>query len=83
MGAFLDWLLLAIQAVFAIAGIAIFVEFRHGKDLRNLFGAIGYFGSAVASYWLDAWWPLPVGFALMWFAKQFGADPTDDHIQRP
>jgi hypothetical protein len=68
---------LILQILFGVAAVAIFVEFNHGRNLRNLLASITFGASAVVSFYLAAWWPLFVGFALLWIYKLMGLDPSD------
>jgi hypothetical protein len=55
--------------------VAIFAEFRHGKHPSNLLASVTMFVAAGASYYLIAWWPLAVGFGLLFVYKWAGLEP--------
>ncbi|MBN8920365.1 MAG: hypothetical protein J0H62_06680 [Rhizobiales bacterium] len=78
MSVILDWALMAIQVLFCIGAIGVFAEFNHGKDIRNLLASCTFAAATVASYRLNAWWPLFVGFGVLWIFKSLGLDPSDD-----
>lgn len=73
----LAWALLILQILFGIAAVAILVEFSHGRNLKNLLASITFGASAIVSFYLVSWWPLLVGFALLWVYKVMGLDPSD------
>ncbi len=79
MSTILGWVLLVVQILFGISAVAIFSEFKHNRQLRNLLASATFFLAAVASYYLVAWWPLFAGFGLLWAYKLMGLDPGDDY----
>jgi hypothetical protein len=71
----MSWALLIVQILFGVATVAIFAEFNHGKNYRNLLASVTFGAAAITSYYLVAWWPLLVGFALLWVYKLMGLEP--------
>lgn len=74
----MSWVIFTFQIIFCFMAVAIYTEYRHGKDIRNLIGAVCYGGAAATSYYLATWWPLAVGFIILMLIRKLGFDPTDD-----
>jgi hypothetical protein len=83
MSTFLGWALLIVQIVFCVGAVGTFAYARSDDPrLRNFLASATFFLAAAGSYYLDAWWPLFVGFGLLWVYKFIGLDPADEH-RRP
>jgi hypothetical protein len=82
MAAILDWALLIAQVLFAIGALGTLVAFKGSWDFRNLLAAVTFGGAALASQQLTAWWPLVLGFGLLWVFKLMGMDPGDEYRRR-
>jgi len=68
-------LLLIIQAFCVLMALGLAVGFASSRHVGLLL-ASGTFGSAaIASYQLDAWWPLAASFVAAWLLRLIGLDP--------
>ncbi len=82
MTTIISWALLIVQILFGIAAFFIFLEFKRGWDFRNFLAAVTFGTAGLSSYSLAAWWPLVVGFGLLWVFKIMGLDPSDSFRRR-
>ena len=68
-------LLYIVDALFALLALGIFASFTQSKHIGLLLGALCFGSAAALSFYLQSWWPLPVGFAAAWGVRLLGGDP--------
>jgi len=69
------YVMYVVQGLFCLMAFGLFSGFFASKNVGLLFAALAFGGSAVASMWLVAWWPLGAGLILAWILRLLGMDP--------
>jgi hypothetical protein len=83
MNTVLGWALLIVQILFCVGAVGTFAYAKSDDPrLRNFLASATFFLAAAGSYYLNAWWPLIVGFGLLWAYKLIGLDPSHDNRRR-
>ena len=68
-------LLFIVAGLSALSCFGLLSAFWYSRHLGVLLAAIVCGVSAVAMVCLDSWWPLLVGFLLLWLLRLTGGDP--------
>ena len=71
----LFWVLYLVQCLFFFGGLVLLYGWWRHRDLGRLLASITLIVASVASSTLFAWWPLAVGFAMLWVYRLLGLDP--------
>lgn len=74
------WLIYAFSIFFSSVAAAQVFAFWRSKHYGFLVLGFTYFAAAVAALVLLAWWPLFVGFALVWLLRLAGFEPKAEEV---
>lgn len=66
------YILCAIILILALFG---FAEYSHTRHPGLILAGIVDIGAVVASLILASWWPLLIGFGLLWLLRLLGLEP--------
>ena len=66
---FLKITLHVVQAIFVILGSSVFSSFVRNGNIKLLMASIIYLCAAGLSYSFVSWWPLLVGYIMVWFLR--------------
>ena len=61
--------------IFAVMGLGVLSSYAASKRIELLLAGVVFLASATASAALDSWWPLLLGFVVLWFLRRVGFDP--------
>ena len=65
----------ALAVLFLLWGIAGFMGWLGSKRIGILMASVVCVGASLASYQLQALWPLIVGLVVLWLLRRLGFDP--------
>lgn len=71
----MKYVIYLIDGFFLFLGLGGFFAFLQSKHIGLLLSAIIFVASAALSFYLTAWYPLVLGFAILWVLRLLGLDP--------
>ena len=64
-----------INGIFVVMGLGALSSYAASKHIGLLLAGIVFLAAATASACLDSWWPLLIGFVVLWILRLVGFDP--------
>ena len=79
----MDIVLRIAEFLFVIMGLSLLSGFSRVRHFGLLLGGLAYAGAGILSYYVNSWWPLPLGFIVVWLLRQGGFDPSSPPPTEP
>ena len=76
----LSWVVYSLAAVFVLLGGGIFYAFFRNRHRGLLLLGMTYVVSAFVAVVKIQWWPLAVGFAVVWVLRGMGLEPEPEQL---
>ena len=71
-----------VAALFILLATGLLFVYYRERDTRTLLMAIAYGAAAAAALAYMNWWPLVLGFLLVWLLKLLGFEPGSGRASR-
>ncbi|MBM3344169.1 MAG: hypothetical protein FJY56_18960 [Betaproteobacteria bacterium] len=75
-----SWLIYFFGALFAAMAAALVFAYVRSRHAGLLIFAMTYFISALAAVTMFEWWPLIMGFGMVWVFRMLGLEPPSEPL---
>ena len=69
------WVVYTLSAVFIAMALALVFAYSRTRHNGLLLMGVSYGASAILAIVVSDWWPLAVGFVIVWIMRAMGLDP--------